>query len=350
MKISENITKLLFEQDCVIIPGFGGFVANYKPAQVDYDRNIFAPPSKEISFNVQLAHNDGLLVSEVSRTSGLGYPGARKNVDNFARELTRKLEKGKKVVLEDLGSFYMDKEQHIQFDPDRSHNFLMDSFGLSVFEFEQLEEFDVRKKFEKKLEARKGIQKPVRKKALRRVLITVPLLVALVLVPIKTGLIHINVDHLSLNPFNKTEVSDPVSKTVQEANSKTIAVQPVQESEEMKAKNETKEPSRVITGKVENQDPQASKLTATQPIASRVAPLQTDMKYFVIAGSFKSRENAEQLQNFLIQEGYLSSVNNARNGFFRVSLQGYSSYTEAHKALLSFGEKHPGEKYWILQK
>ena len=348
MNISDNIKNLLFEHDCVIIPGFGGFVANYKPAQIDYDRNIFAPPSKDIGFNVQLIHNDGLLVSEVSRISGLGYPVARKNVENFARELKRKLEKGKKIGMDDLGTFFLDKEKNIQFEPDRSINFLKDSFGLSTFEFEQLEEFDVRKKMEKKLEARKVLQKPVRRKALRTTLIAVPLLVALVLIPIKTGWIHVNVDNFSLNPFHKTEINQPVSKLVTKIQPKTIAVVPSKQEGEKKETNYTEKSPEIISD-LKTEKPQITSQPVMQTASSDISS-EAGIKYFVIAGSFKSRNNADHLQNLLQGEGYSSKVMNAGNGFFRVGLQGSTGFSEAHDVLIAFREKHPGENYWILKK
>ncbi|NLA48282.1 MAG: hypothetical protein GX876_02335, partial [Bacteroidales bacterium] len=61
MDITSFIRELLFSHDCVIVPGFGGFVGNYAPARIDRATSTFYPPSKQISFNRNLRNNDGLL-------------------------------------------------------------------------------------------------------------------------------------------------------------------------------------------------------------------------------------------------------------------------------------------------
>ena len=69
MDITAFIRELLFGHDCVIIPGFGGFIGNYNPAHIDKNSGTFYPPVKQISFNRNLNHNDGLLVGRISGSS-----------------------------------------------------------------------------------------------------------------------------------------------------------------------------------------------------------------------------------------------------------------------------------------
>ncbi len=66
MDITAFIRELLFGHDCVIVPGFGGFIGNYTPARIDKSTSTFYPPVKQISFNRNLNHNDGLLVGRIS--------------------------------------------------------------------------------------------------------------------------------------------------------------------------------------------------------------------------------------------------------------------------------------------
>ena len=61
-ELSRHIEVLLFENDCVIIPNFGGFVTHYTPSKRDVKENLFIPPTRVIGFNDQLKLNDGLLV------------------------------------------------------------------------------------------------------------------------------------------------------------------------------------------------------------------------------------------------------------------------------------------------
>ncbi|MDP3003404.1 MAG: hypothetical protein Q8N38_09780, partial [Bacteroidales bacterium] len=39
--ITAFIRELLFGHDCVIVPGFGGFIGNYTPAHIDKSTGTF---------------------------------------------------------------------------------------------------------------------------------------------------------------------------------------------------------------------------------------------------------------------------------------------------------------------
>mgnify|MGYP000802840522 FL=1 len=62
IELAQHIEALLLENDCVIVPGLGGFVAHYTPAMRVAEENTFLPPTRIIGFNPQLKMNDGLLV------------------------------------------------------------------------------------------------------------------------------------------------------------------------------------------------------------------------------------------------------------------------------------------------
>ncbi len=342
LDISNNIKDLLYRHDCVILPGFGGFVANYKPAAVDYDRNIFSPPSKNISFNSQLTHNDGLLISDVSYSSGLAYLDAKRNVEAYIRELKSQLEKGRKVIIEELGAFHYDKQKLLQFEPDKLKNYLIDSFGLSTFEFSLLEEYDVRKRIQPKLRTpEKNIR---RQKILRRTLIAVPLLAALVLIPLKTNLLKTNT--LSFHPVNKnTEiVNNPSNPVVQEEAGFVASEQRTTSREDIDKKE---------TDVSEEADVRAEKTTPENTVESleNIIPVSVpEKRYDIVAGSFKEKQNASRLSNSLLNEGYATELLEAPNGFYRVLIAGSPTFTVARKEMYKFSYSHPGEDYWLLKR
>ncbi len=116
--VTAFIRELLFGHDCVIVPGFGGFICNYTPARIDRSTGTFYPPVKQISFNRNLNHNDGLLVGRISVSSRINYTDARSIVEEFVTGLRKKLEKGEKVVFDNIGSFVNNQEGNVQFEPD----------------------------------------------------------------------------------------------------------------------------------------------------------------------------------------------------------------------------------------
>ncbi len=73
VNIEKHIALLLRNYDCVIIPGLGGFVANYSPSQFNRAKGLLSPPSKAIIFNRNLINNDGLLMNHLSVNENLSY-------------------------------------------------------------------------------------------------------------------------------------------------------------------------------------------------------------------------------------------------------------------------------------
>ena len=62
IELAKHIEVLLLENDCVIVPGLGGFIAHYRSCVYNEDTGEFCPPARTIGFNPQLVMNDGLLV------------------------------------------------------------------------------------------------------------------------------------------------------------------------------------------------------------------------------------------------------------------------------------------------
>lgn len=341
MDIPGKIIDLLYHHDCVIIPEFGGFIANYKSAEVDYDRNIFSPPSKKIGFNSKLVHNDGLLISAVSMSTGLAYPDARNNVREFVKDVQNRLSKGKKVVLDDLGTFYLGKDKLLQFEPDRSTNFLTASFGLSSFEYNELEEYDVRKKIQPKLRNQQISNNSRRSRVLRRSMIAIPILVALALVPIKTDILKFDLGSLSWKMFEKKEL------VYEEPQTDITTLQTTEATFFEAETNNTPENAEKDISLLESftEDEISEESISSTEISSVAVE-----RFYVIAGSFKNKGNANRLNNDLIEKGYSGKIFEISNGFYRVAISGHTYFSEAKQQLGEYKINHPGEQYWILEK
>jgi nucleoid DNA-binding protein len=133
MQLSPYIKDLLYRYECVIIPGFGAFLANYTSATVDASSSTFYPPGKTISFNKQLQTNDGLLANYVASVEGTSYELALQKIRSFAGALTLQLSEGATVTLDNIGDFYLNRENKVQFLPSGKENFNSASFGLTTF-------------------------------------------------------------------------------------------------------------------------------------------------------------------------------------------------------------------------
>ena len=129
MQLSLHISNLLFNYDCVTVPGFGSFLGNYKSAEYDYKEQKFHPPYKQISFNSQIKDNDGLLAKNVSKNLDITYDEAVKKIHYEVLNWTKKI-KSETVILKNIGELYLSKEDKINFIPSKDLNHLKESFGL----------------------------------------------------------------------------------------------------------------------------------------------------------------------------------------------------------------------------
>lgn len=129
--IQENIQSLLYDHDCVVIPGFGGIIGAYQSAQLDPMLHVLSPPRKQLTFNPRLVHNDGLLATAVSLEKGIPYAEALVLVEREVRDIKAALAGESRFDLSDVGLFFVDKEKTLQFRPHDRINYLKDSFGLA---------------------------------------------------------------------------------------------------------------------------------------------------------------------------------------------------------------------------
>lgn len=133
MRVEHYIKELLYRYNCVVMPEFGAFLAHSASARVDASTNTLYPPSKVISFNEQLAKNDGLLVSHISKAKKLSYEDILEEVNETSKEWKQKLLQGEVLDLFGVGKLKLNLEGKIQFKPENKINYLTSSFGLSSF-------------------------------------------------------------------------------------------------------------------------------------------------------------------------------------------------------------------------
>ena len=133
MIIANYISDLLYRYDCVIVPDFGGFVANRIGAQVNNFTHTFSPPTKQITFNGLLKHNDGLLANYIASSENISFEKASTAISLSVIRWKNELQ-SKSVKIENLGSLSLTENKKIVFEPLTTINYLTESFGLSTIE------------------------------------------------------------------------------------------------------------------------------------------------------------------------------------------------------------------------
>ncbi len=309
MDIKAFIRELLFGHDCVIVPGFGGFIGNFSPARIDENSGTFYPPVKKISFNRNLNHNDGLLISKISQATGVNYGDARHMVEEFVKELTGRLSRGEKLVFDHIGVFVNNHENNVQFEPEANINYHPGSFGLESFQLFPVKDYDVRKRVISHV-SRESLRISATRKNLWRAAVLIPVLALLIAIPLKTDRFNPDVEATSLNPLVTAEFENN-KKAIDEA----VVIVP------------------------------DSNITVMAEIP--LAPVE-EAQYSVITGSFKSEENALSHMESLKANGYEPEIHQASNGFFRVTATTCRNMQTAVSTRDSISKKFPGT--WISKK
>lgn len=377
VKIEKHIAQLLRNYDCVIIPGLGGFVANYSPSQFNMAKGLLSPPSKAIIFNRNLINNDGLLMNHLSVNENLSYTEASNFVNEFVVICKSQLSSGKRIEFDELGVLYEDNEKTLQFRPDFSVNFLTESFGLfpvvakelvqSVQNIEAKTETPVIKLAEEKVsyihvaevkeekiireikpelrtvESQNPTEKkivPIKRKRrtgvyIAAAVIGIPLIFYSVWIPLKTDVIKTGVIQVAdLNPFH-TPIAPSVYKPLDEKLAEDFSKKIMPTAEE----SAMEEPILPMVNEVDT-----TLVDSNNHIEENI---DLNNNFHVIAGCFQEGENAQRMVEYLQSKGYKAYILDTVNGLQRVSAASYSNVGEAMSALRDIRGNQVSEA-WLL--
>lgn len=129
-RITQLISELLYRHDCVIVPGFGGFVSRSHSAGFNKGNNLLFPPAKHILFNRNLIHNDGLLITSLMERNGVSFEESARLTDEYRQYIQSLLGAKKRFELQNIGLLYIDSENSLRFEAKADMNFLFDAFGF----------------------------------------------------------------------------------------------------------------------------------------------------------------------------------------------------------------------------
>lgn len=339
-KVSGYISELLMHHDCVVIPELGGFVGNYKPAVRDAIRHTFHPPSKAISFNKNLVHNDGLLANHLVQQEEISYEAAMQHVVDFVLWCKTTVKEGKKVSIDRVGDLFLDpKSNQIQFHPSNAYNYLQDAYGFAAFQKFPIKREKMEERIVKEFKDRAPVAVATAKKSKkwRRAVVLIPLLFLVVWMPMRYDLTA-DLNYANLNPFDHkgallyqprlfaAVVKDDVAEPSNEKDVTTTL--------------------SLIAG--ENPIAIAEKEHVAKPDSTYVAPVQQKLIYHIIGGCFSEKRNAKRMVKRLKKKGFDAWIIGKRKGLWAVSYQSFATREESleHLALA----KEDNQKAWLLKQ
>jgi len=349
MNLYNTIYQLVCENDCVIIPGFGGFVTNRFSADVDFSKQEFYPPSRKVAFNENLSLSDGLLLNYISQSENVSWAEAEQTVKLFVNELNEKLADGKSLSFDGLGEFSR-RTGNLVFVPDCT-NLLDESFGLTSFNFPMLpSESKPRiesaiiqgKKDKKKFKAGRAIAWSLSAAAVIGGLICVSLYMGWFDRMIGNG----NNENTMLAGFGVGGNTEQVAEITADEKADEQTADYIEE-QEVVAENQT-EAEDVVLEIAEDVDiePIAEKTVVETPVVAEVNP---EIKVHIIAGCFSNYSNAENVYNDLVAKGLTPQILPQHKGLYRVSVKGFANTADACAELQGLKELTGNDLLWVMK-
>lgn len=350
--ITRHIADLLYHHECVIVPGLGGFIKAYTPAQVLHATHAFYPPTGSVAFNSGLAANDGVLANYIATVENTTFREALYEIKQWVETCFVTLKKGDEVNLDGIGSLLMNTYGKIEFAPSAQLNFNADSFGFTVFFAKAVDRGPI------VIPEIQPLKRSFRGAQLRR-LIPETLKWAAVLAPFiafalwgsLNGNIIGNYVHNYTGMYSWVRSTPGKTANIKEATiavkaNETLPVNTIQYTGFFAVENVSIDPGMVSYAELAKNN---IVIETSSPVASdKVAP--TDQDYHIIGGAFRDQDNALKLIKMLQTQGYPASiVDTTPNGLFIVSMAGFVNYDDAVIQLNKIKEAGFTAS-WILNK
>jgi cell division protein FtsN len=345
LHIDKTLAELLYNHNCVIIPGFGALVGNRAAAYLDENKNTFYPPYKKLVFNSQLQMNDGLLVQGLVTATSLTFEEVNAQLESVVKHWQLELRRGKEISLVGVGVFKRTKDKSIAFHQDFSVNFLPESFGLQAIHVVALQKGNIKEKITRQIiDSSIPSAKKDRMTAMQvAAAIVVPVLAASALF-LSLNLGKEQTTTMSWNPFASNTEAE-VKPAVHPDIVINLSAQQIDSNDELLA---------MYTKKAVEQNSEKEQASIDSNLVVKKTPILKSVandtaKYHVIAGCFAVEENAINFVEQIKSAGFDAHIaGKTTNGLIRVAYGSYNSREEAIQALADARAKHSREA-WLAE-
>lgn len=382
IELVKHIEILLLENDCVIVPGLGGFIAHNRPALYDSETNEFYPPLRTIGFNPQLVMNDGLLVQSYMQTYNTDFPDATRKIEKIVTQLKEDIYNQGHVELGNIGTLYYNVRGVYEFEPRKGTFFTPSLYGLEKVTLPRLSQEKVDNTATL---AQKGIMRhPADRPTLRRhkpwkkvasarwiqhaVSVAAAVLLFFIL---STPVENTYVDEANYASLGSTSMFDAIrnqsivttlanyvqtdkGNTQQKNVSEKKQVRPksnvntlkpvVVRTEKVAAESNQKKVEKPQTQTTPSTDQTQKDRKETEKKASQSA---SSPKSYIIVASFPSAADAEVQAEVYRKDGYKNAQVISSNGRYRVAISQFSDAAEAYKQITKFKANNQFKGAWV---
>ena len=385
-ELARHIEVLLLENDCVIVPGLGGFIAHNKAAEFKDSANVFCPPVRTIGFNPQLTINDGLLAQSYMQAYDTDFPDASRKIESVVSQIKDSLYKNGQAELENIGTLYYTMAGVYGFEPYQNAFFSPSLYGLGSFSISPLSELKPVKEtiVEPRImietvpssdEDRKAKAKQrhiIKRMAEHAVGIAAAVILFFVLsVPVENTYL----DNSSYASLGAETMLDAIrSKSMATA---SLETKDIKQNNKQNIRNNvnTLRPVAVKSVKVEKAEPKTSKEVKASPAAVKKETVKTEAVktetvkaetkstkevqksntvqnkgLFVIVASLQTMQDAEKELAKFKKQGYEEATILTSDNRYRIALYRYTDKSKAYEKINELRKDEQFKTAWLLNK
>lgn len=373
IELARHIEILLLENDCVIIPDFGGFIAHYQPARYIEEEKLYLPPVRTIGFNPQLTINDGLLAQSYMQVHHTDFPDATRRIEEEVARLKEHLYKDGCAAMQGIGVLHYNLHGTYEFHPNEDGALSPTLYGLGSFAINRLAYLTssvsatTRELLPRPEEKRKRTTVRFKRQWIGN---AVAVAVAVILffflsVPVENTYVDKGnyaslgtdglFDAIRSQSLATTLITVPSAKPQQprktsiKNNQNTL--KPVAVKVEKVAKVQDAAPKKTVADKQDKatEQPAAVKpATESKPAAANKQAAASKPVYCIIVSSLPTANDAQQVLKEYRQKGYKDATVVEGNGRYRLSLCSFADKSAAYRKLNELKQNDAFKNAWVL--
>ena len=361
IELERHIEILLLDNDCVIVPGLGGFMAHHVEARYEEDEQAFLPPLRTLGFNPQLKINDSLLAQSYIEAYDISYPEALQRIEDEVNELTQILQNEGRYELNNIGIIELNEDGNYVFTPCEAGILTPSLYGLNSFEMSLIKgvaQPEVEETPEAKVVEMKPEPKPepevnsvlqqnlvdindddsdvvrIKFSWIRNAVAVAAILLAVFFVAMPTGKTELMKS--TINSLNNQILFGMM--TSKDTNTSAI---------DFKRKNAQK-PATVKTAEaILDTIKPAKPAEAPKPVAIKTDSARKG--YCIVLASHVNKQNAEIFINNLAERGYKGAEIYVHNNVTRIVYGNYANQSDAYKQLQKMNHEKDLEDAWVYK-
>jgi len=371
IELERHIEILLLNNDCVIVPDLGGFMAYHADAYFDEEDNTFLPPMRTLGFNPQLKINDSLLAQSYVEAYDISYPDAVQRIEDEVNELRQHLQNEGSYELTNIGTLSINENGNYLFSPCEAGLLTPTLYAFSSFEITRLDGVAQEKKEEpvavevkeaKKPDAKVvpielGDEEPVSEANdtddddvikikfswIRNTVAVAAILIAIFLLALPAG--ESEMAQRKISNLNTDILFGMMSKdtNISEIDIKKCDIQRTAAKKDSILKKDSIKATEPITAKES-----AKTDVAAPPVAVKKVDSVKNSGYCIVLASYVSKQNAEIFVDQLKKKGYTVEIY-VNNNIRRVILGHYTTSEEAHNDLRRIHKEKSLEDAWVYK-